>query len=148
VTQHVAGAGHPSHSARHVAAASNGKAAQGQVKTVAGKAAVANPNATKAKPKAALVVQGKKPHAQFAQTRASQGKVVHANFVQGRGARPQTVKVAAKSTVAKPAAPHATTTAASANVGAMPPGAVAAHPARSNTNPATASSGSLPPILH
>ncbi|WP_345815480.1 hypothetical protein AAGS40_23980 [Paraburkholderia sp. PREW-6R] len=148
VAQHVAGTRHPSHSARNVAAASNGKTAHGQVKTVAGKAAAANPNATKAKPKAALVVQSKKPHAQFAQSRASQGKVVHANFVQGRSARAQTVKVAAKSTVGKPAAPHGTTTAASANVGAMSSGAVAAHPATSSTDPATASSGSLPPILH
>jgi hypothetical protein len=95
----------------------------------------------KAKMKGVVTAQAKKPyvphasHAPLAQAKPVQGKIVHANLIQSRSARAHTVQVAAK-----PAVPHGNASAMSANVGAAQLDAA--------TNPATASSGSLPPILH
>ncbi|OAJ54049.1 hypothetical protein A6V36_10000 [Paraburkholderia ginsengiterrae] len=152
--KHVAGA---KHSAPHVMAASasghSNKAAQGHVKPVAAKgvtkSGAGTAGARKTPSKAALMVQSDKPHAkqhaashaQVAQAKTGQGKIVRANLVQGHTARPHVVKVAAKTGAAKPAASHANVPAQSANVSASPSSNV-------TNNPATASSGSLPPILH
>ena len=91
--------------------------------------------AGKPKSKAAVVAQGKKPHAKLAQAKSGQGRIMHANLVQGHAAHAKVVNVAAK-----PAVVHTNAPAKAANVAASP---AAAAPA----NPATASSGSLPPIL-
>lgn len=119
--------------------------AHASVNKVAAKGATKNginaTHAAKAGSKAAVMAQGKKPHAQLVQTKAEQGKVVHANLaVPARQAHPQAVNVAAKTSAAKPPASHADAPAPSANV--------SANPANATSNPATASSGSLPPILH
>jgi hypothetical protein len=53
----------------------------------------------------------------------------------GRSARPHVVNVAAKPAVSHPHAPVASTTPS-------------VSPANANSNPAMASSGSLPPIIH
>jgi hypothetical protein len=95
---------------------------------------------SKSKLKATVVAQGKKPHAPLAQAKPGQGRVMHANLVQGHTTHAQVVKVAAKTGAAKPAAVHTNAPANAANVTASPADATA--------NPATASSGSLPPILH
>ena len=122
------------------AAHGNQLAAHAGANKVAAKGATkSGANAThtgKAGSKAAVVAQGKKPHAQLVQTKAGQGKVVSANLVVPvRQAHPQTAKVAAK-----PAASNVNGPASPANV--------SANPANATSNPATASSGSLPPILH
>ncbi|MBB5443222.1 MULTISPECIES: hypothetical protein [unclassified Paraburkholderia] len=74
----------------------------------------------------------------------AQGKVVHADFAAAHTARPHVDKVAAKPAIsrANPIKPSVRTSPdASANVSDIAPmGAV--------PNPATASSGSLPPIIH
>jgi hypothetical protein len=99
------------------------------------------PAVGKAKTKAIVTAQAKKPHAPYAphaplaQGKPAQCKIVHANLIQSRSTRAHSVQVAAK-----PAAPHGNVPAMSANVGAAQLDAA--------TNPATASSGSLPPILH
>ncbi|MFM0727450.1 hypothetical protein PQQ53_27630 [Paraburkholderia strydomiana] len=127
------------HKAPRVASA-GGAAAHGGVKKVAAKGNVKGcpkvSAACKSGTKAIVTVQAKKPHASLAQTqtKSHQGKIVHANLVQSRTAHAHPVKVAAK-----PAASHMNAPAASANVSAAPLDAAA--------NPATASSGSLPPIL-
>ena len=95
------------------------------------------------KPKAAVMAQGKKPHAQLVTARPAQGKVTHANLVQGHATHPHAAKVAAKSAATKPAVAQANVPAQNANVSASP-----APMAATSSNPATASSGSLPPILH
>ncbi|OLL27837.1 hypothetical protein BTH42_30510 [Burkholderia sp. SRS-W-2-2016] len=84
-------------------------------------------------------------HAQLVRAKPAQGKVMRANFATtGRNAHPHAVKVSAKPAVARanpirPAVQRAP--ADSANVGDIAPmGSV--------PNPATASSGSLPPIIH
>ncbi|WP_176061052.1 hypothetical protein [Paraburkholderia sp. BCC1876] len=95
------------------------------------------------KPKAAVMAQGKKPHAQLVTAKSGQGKVTYANLVQGHATRPHAAKVAAKSAATKPAVAQANAPAQNANVSASP-----AAMAATSSNPATAGSGSLPPILH
>jgi hypothetical protein len=84
------------------------------------------------------------PHVQLARAKPAQGKVVRANFAAGHTARPHVDKVAAKPAISRgnPIRPAVHTSPdASANVGDIAPmGSV--------PNPATASSGSLPPIIH
>jgi hypothetical protein len=105
-------------------------------KSAATRGAKAPTTANKPKAKAAVMAQGGKPHAQLVRSKPGQGKVVHADLAQPRAAHPHVTKVAAK-----PAAvPSANAPAMSANVGAGSADAA--------TNPATASSGSLPPIIH
>ncbi|RDK00173.1 hypothetical protein [Paraburkholderia lacunae] len=130
------------HAAQRVALASkNGaKPAHGSVKKVTGKGVVngvakgADKGAAKGslkgavKPKPAFVVQARKSRPQIAQAKAGQSRTVHAAVAQGT-AHPRAIKVAAKTDTAKPAV----STVSQANV---------------TTNPALASSGSLPPILH
>ncbi|MFM0730142.1 hypothetical protein PQQ52_06545 [Paraburkholderia sediminicola] len=107
------------------------------VKTVAHRGVVTG--AGKPKSKAAVMVQGKKPHAQVAQAKSGQGRIMRANLVQGHTAHVHVVKVAAKTGAAKPAVAHTNAPARAANVTASPAAAIA--------NPATAGGGSLPPIL-
>ncbi|MGF6964084.1 hypothetical protein OKW43_001089 [Paraburkholderia sp. WC7.3g] len=84
------------------------------------------------------------PRVQLARAKPAQGKVVSASFAAAHTARPHVDKVAAKPAVsrANPIRPAVQTSPdASANVGDIAPmGSV--------PNPATASSGSLPPIIH
>jgi hypothetical protein len=95
---------------------------------------------------ASVAAQGAKhaqPHVQLAHAKPAQGKVMRANFAAGHTARPHVDKVAAKPAVsrANPIRPAVqTSSGASANVGDIAPmGSV--------PNPATASSGSVPPII-
>lgn len=103
-----------------------------------------NANAGKARPKAAVMAQAKKPrtqpHTQLVHAKVAQGKVVRADLAHP--ARPHAVSVVAKSGAVKPAGAHlnANTPVASANFNGGS--------ANASTNPATASSGSLPPIIH
>ncbi|ADG19177.1 hypothetical protein [Paraburkholderia atlantica] len=84
------------------------------------------------------------PHVQVAHAKPAQGKVVRADFAADHTARPHVDKVAARPAVSRanpirPAAQASPDT--SANVSDIAPmGSV--------PNPATASSGSLPPIIH
>jgi hypothetical protein len=136
------------HAAPRVTAASGhgGKrAAHAGVNKVAAKGATKSgvyaTHAGKTRPKATVMAQSKKPHAQLVQTKPAQGKLMHANLVVPvRSAHPQTAKAVAKTGVANPVASHANVPAPSANV--------SANAANATSNPATASSGSLPPILH
>jgi hypothetical protein len=102
-----------------------------------------------------LTAQGAKPrtqaHTQLAHAKPAQGKVMRANFAPGHSARPHVVKAAEKPAVARPAVtsvPVATAAptpmAASANVSNIVPMGASTNPA----TPATARSGSLPPIIH
>ncbi|MFM0608278.1 hypothetical protein PQR05_27465 [Paraburkholderia sediminicola] len=110
--------------------------------------------AGKPKSKAAVVVQGKKPHAQVAQAKSGQGRIMRANLVQGHAAHAHVVKVAAKTSAAKPAVVHTNAPAGAAKPAVAHTNApareanVTASPAGPTANSATASSGSLPPILH
>ncbi|KAA1011634.1 hypothetical protein FVF58_14145 [Paraburkholderia panacisoli] len=141
-SKHGANAGH---GAPRMAAAGAGHgsklAAHGGVKKVAAKGgatrgAKAPATANKPKAKAAVMAQTGKPHAQLVRSKPGQGKVVHADLAQSRAAHSHVTKVAAK-----PA------TVRSANASAMSAN-VSAGSADAATNPATASSGSLPPIIH
>ncbi|RKE37093.1 hypothetical protein B0G76_3324 [Paraburkholderia sp. BL23I1N1] len=134
------------HGAQRVASASknSGKpVAHGGVKKVAASNVTHGgvvKSAGKPKSKAAVVAQGKKPPAHIAQAKPGQARIMRANLVQGHTARPHVVKVAAKTGAAKPAVVHTSAPAKAANI--------TASPAATTANPATASSGSLPPILH
>ncbi|MEW9582709.1 hypothetical protein [Paraburkholderia sp. DGU8] len=128
------------HGAPAVEAARGSKlAAHGGVKKFAGKGGATQSakalGSGRLQGKATLMAQGGKPHAQLIRSKPGQGGVEHANLVVPRTARPQVAAVAAK-----PAAPTANTRAITANV--------SGGQARANTDPATASSGSLPPIIH
>jgi hypothetical protein len=90
-------------------------------------------------------------HAQLVHAKSAQGKLMRADFAPGRGSRPHVIKAAAKPAVSAPvmssgsvgqAAP--TSPAQSANVGNIVPMGASPNPA----SPATARSGSLPPIIH
>ena len=143
------------HGAQRVAAASKSgakPAAHGSVKKVSAKNAnhggVVKVNhsgvvkgAGKPKSKAAVLVQGKKPHAQIAQAKSGQGRIMRANLAQGHTAHAHVVKVAAKTGPAKPAVVRTNAPAKAANVTASPA-------ADTTANPVTASNGSMPPILH
>lgn|GEM_PF-890034 len=96
-------------------------------------------------------------HTQLARAKPAQGKVMRANFAPGRTARPQAIKTTARPAVARaavsrtpvaplaPAAPAASASPAeSVNLGNVVPMGASAQP----VNPATARSGSLPPIIH
>jgi hypothetical protein len=134
------------HGAQRVASASKGgakPAAHGSVKKVSAKnvghgGVVKGTGKTKSK--SVVVAQGKKPHTQIAQAKPGQGRIMRANLVQGHTAHAHMVEVAAKTGAAKPAVVPTNAPAKAANVTASPAAATA--------NPATASSGSLPPILH
>ncbi|MGF6572286.1 hypothetical protein ABH945_004407 [Paraburkholderia sp. GAS333] len=141
------GAGHaPRKAARGASATTHigeKTAARGNVKTVAAKGTKggvkpAAVSAGKARPKTAVVAQSKKPHAQLVHAKAGQGKVVRADLMHP--VRPHAVSVAAKSAAAKPVVSHSALPVASANFNSGS--------ADASTNPATASSGSLPPIIH
>lgn len=92
-----------------------------------------------AKPKATVLARVKKPHPQLVRAKAPQGKVVRADLAHP--ARPHAVGLVAKSRSARPAVSHPSvnTPVASANF--------SSGSANASTNPAMASSGSLPPIL-
>ncbi|MGF6917713.1 hypothetical protein [Paraburkholderia sp. 40] len=144
------------HAATHVASASaahGGKLAahgNGVKRLVAGgnvkggtKVAASGPNRSHATVTAPTAKHAQ-PHVQLAHAKPAQGKVVHADFAAAHTARPHVDKVAAKPAISranliKP--PVRTSSDASANVSdSAPMGSV--------PNPATASSGSLPPIIH
>ncbi len=135
------------HGALRVASASKSgarPAAHGSVKKVAAKSVghggvVKGMGKPKSKP--AVVAQGKKPHAQIAQAKPGQVRIMRANLVQGHTAHAHVVRVAAKTGPAKPAVVHTNAPAKASNVTASPAADTAA-------NPATAGSGSMPPILH
>jgi hypothetical protein len=110
-------------------------AAHAGVKKVSAKAGVKQPGMSKLKPKAAVVAQANKPHAQPVRAQGAQGGVRHASMNSGHSARPHAVNVAAKPALSHPHAPVAST---NPSVG----------PANANSNPSMASSGSLPPIIH
>lgn len=147
-SKHMASARHAAPRVMSTAGAGAGRgnrlAAHGSVKKVAAngttKSGVRAAAVGQLKAKAVVTAQARKPHAQFAQSKPGQGKVMRADLVQSRAARPRAIKVAAKTSVAKPAVSHMNAPAPSANVGAGPVDAA--------TNPATASSSSLPPIIH
>jgi hypothetical protein len=143
--KHAAGVSHKA--TKVVAGAGHGDkpVAHGGVKKVAVKGAKGDRKqlsaaANKGKPKTAVLAQAKKPHTPSAHTKAGQHVIARADA--GHPAHPHAVHVAAKSGPATAVAshPNATTPVASANFGG---GA-----ADASTNPATASSGSLPPIIH
>ncbi|KXU88359.1 hypothetical protein CI15_12725 [Paraburkholderia monticola] len=96
---------------------------------------------------ATVAAQGAKhaqPHVQLAAAKPAQGKVTHADFAPGRTARPHVDKVTGKPAVsrANPIRPAVQSSSdGSANVSDIAP-------MGSAPNPATASSGSLPPIIH
>ncbi|NUX56006.1 hypothetical protein [Paraburkholderia youngii] len=84
------------------------------------------------------------PHVQLAHAKPAPGKVVHADFAAAHTARLHVDKVGAKPAVsrANPVRPAVQTSPdTSANVSDIAP-------MGSAPNPATASSGSLPPIIH
>ena len=137
--KHAASGQHAAHRLASVSK-SGAKPAHGNVKKVAAKGTAKGAVKGALKPKPAVVVQGKKPHAQLAQAKPGQAKIMHANLVQGHTGRAHMVKVAAKTGPAKPAVSPASAPAKSATAPASP--------ANVTANPATASSGSLPPILH
>ncbi|CAB3807820.1 hypothetical protein LMG27177_06419 [Paraburkholderia fynbosensis] len=134
----VSAAGHKAPRVASAGGSAAGTAAHGGAKKVAakGKGCAKVSAACKSGTKAVVTAQAKKPHASLAQRQAKshQDKIVHANMVQSGAARAHSVKIAAK-----PAASHMNAPAASANVSGAAPDTA--------TNPATASSGSLPPIL-
>ncbi|MFL9890536.1 hypothetical protein [Paraburkholderia sp. RL17-381-BIF-C] len=141
------------HAAPHVASASGhgGKpSAHGSVNKVAAKGTTKSgtqaAGANKTQSKAAVVTQRKKPHAQVVQAKPGHGKVMHANLVASRSTHPQKVKVAAKPGATKPAASPVNSPSSSVNT--APSANIGANPASATSNPATASSGSLPPIIH
>ncbi|MCC8405753.1 hypothetical protein LJ655_28515 [Paraburkholderia sp. MMS20-SJTN17] len=147
---------HVAHHAASGGAGHGGKlAAHGGVKQVAAGAnvksrarggtqvAASGPNRAHASV-SAQVAKHAQPHVQLAHAEPAQGKVVRANFASGHTARPHVDKVAAKPAASRanpirPAVqPSPDTSANVSNIAPM--GSV--------PNPATASSGSLPPILH
>jgi hypothetical protein len=140
---------HPAHPAPRVAAAPGaGKTGRhDQVKKVVGKGGAAvNPHAVKTRAKAPLMVQGSQSHFRYAQAASTRGKPMSASVASGHATRSQPVSVTAKNNApaaAQTRAPVATT--ASGNPAAR---SGAANPVMADTNPATASSGSMPPILH
>ena len=96
----------------------------------------------KAKPTSALAKEGKKPHAKIAQTKSEQAKTMHADAMQNHATHTGSIKVIGKkkNTAVNSAAvePKSSALSANASTGQM----------EAATNPATARSGSLPPILH
>ncbi|HZZ11345.1 MAG TPA: hypothetical protein VFE79_11705 [Paraburkholderia sp.] len=138
------------HAGAQVASASksgNKAAAHGNVNKVTtgkGPDKSAAPSAVKPKPKAkkpAVMVQTKKPRGQMAQTEAKApgSKRVPVSVAREQTARPEAVTMAAAT---GPSVSH--TTMAASPMGTS----VGASGSNNMGNPATASSGSLPPILH
>ncbi|MEX3637958.1 hypothetical protein [Paraburkholderia sp. BR14320] len=131
------------HAAPHVASA--GASHGGKVAAHGGgvKVAASSQNRSHATV-AARTAQQAQPHVQLAHAKPAQGKVVHVDFAAVHTARPHVDKVAVKpaDSRANPIRPATQTSPdTSANVsGVAPMGSV--------PNPATASSGSLPPIIH
>lgn len=134
--------------AKHVASAGAAKS-KTDVKHVASAGAnkASGLASGKAKPKSAGVADAAKRPAQVVQTKSVHAKsvhakAIHANIAQGQSAHGGVVKVAgtAKGAAARPAPADHKTPALAANTSADQLDAVA--------NPATARSGSLPPILH
>lgn len=142
-----AGAQHAAHAPHHAtrqAAVRHGSekvAVHGSVKKLAAKGGARQMKAGAGhdRSKATVVAQGKKPHASpLVHAKTGQGKTVAAGVKHP--AHPHAVSVAAKHGAVKTAASHPAIPVASANYNAGS--------ADTSTNPATASSGSLPPIIH
>jgi len=130
--------------AKHVASAGAAKSKTG-VKHVASAGAnkASGLASGKAKPKSAgVVADAAKRPAQVVQTKSGHAKAIHVNIAQGQSAHGGVVKVAgtAKGAAARPAPADHKTPALAANT--------SADRLDSAANPATARSGSLPPILH
>jgi hypothetical protein len=140
-SKHVANTRHGARRLAPAVEAGRGSKSAGHagVKKVAGKGRATHdakvPAASRPRGKVMVMEQGGKRHAQLVRSKPGQGGVQHANLVVPRTARPQVAESAAK-----PAAPTPNTRAMTANVSGGQAGA--------NTDPATASSGSLPPIIH
>ena len=129
--------------AKHVASAGAAKSKTGVKHAASAGASKASELASgKAKPKSAGVADAAKRPAQVVQTKSGHAKAIPANIAQGQSAHGGVVKVAgaAKGAAARPAPADHKTPALAANTAADQLGAAA--------NPATARSGSLPPILH
>jgi hypothetical protein len=141
--KHGAAKGRAKSAAKHVASAGAAKSKTG-VKHVASAGAnkASGLASGRAKPKSAGVADAAKRPAQVVQTKSDHAKAIHANIAQGQSAHGGVVKVAgtAKGAAARPAPADHKTPALAANTSADQLDAVA--------NPATARSGSLPPILH
>ena len=146
--KHGAAKGRAKSAAKHVASAGAAKS-KTDVKHVASAGAnkASGLASGRAKPKSAGVADAAKRPAQVVQTKsdhakAIHAKAIHANIAQGQSAHGGVVKVAgtAKGAAARPAPADHKTPALAANTSADQLDAVA--------NPATARSGSLPPILH
>jgi len=140
--KHGAAKGRAKSAAKHVASAGAAKS-KTDVKHVASAGAnkASGLASGEAKPNAGVADAAKRP-AQVVQTKAIHAKAIHANIAQGQSAHGGVVKVAgtAKGAAARPAPADHKTPALAANTSADQLDAVA--------NPATARSGSLPPILH
>ncbi|WP_027803036.1 hypothetical protein [Paraburkholderia dilworthii] len=97
---------------------------------------------SKARPKSAVAKEGKKPHAQIVNTKSGQAKIMNADTMQGHAAHPGSTNVTEKkkNAAANSAAVEPNLSALSANA--------SADQMEAATNPATARSGALPPILH
>jgi len=141
--KHGAAKGRAKSAAKHVASAGAAKS-KTDVKHVASAGAnkASGLASGKAKPKSAGVADAAKRPAQVVQTKSDHAKAIHANIAQGKNAQGGVVKIAgtAKGSVARPAPADHKTPALAANTSADQLDAAA--------NPATARSGSLPPILH
>jgi hypothetical protein len=132
---------------KHLAAAGKVKGAGKGAGKGSVKVAAAGQKRTHAGVTTAQGAKRTQPHVQqtqLAHAKPAQGKVVRADFAAGRTARPHVERIAAKPAVshANPIRPAVQRSSdGSANVSDIAPmGSV--------PNPATASSGSLPPIIH
>jgi hypothetical protein len=133
-SKHAAGGQHKAPKVASAAARGGRLPAHAGVKKVSAKGGDKPSGARSIKPKAALVAQASKPRAQRLRAQGAEGKVIRANVDASHPVRPHAVKLASK-----PAVSHPNALAASANPGAAQ--------ASVSANPATASSGSLPPII-
>jgi hypothetical protein len=100
-----------------------------------------------------VTAQSAKPrtqaHAQLVHAKPAQGKVMRANFAPGHTAPPHVMKAAAKPPVSRPAVSSAPVTPVTPAAPTSPAANVSnIVPMGTPANPATARSGSLPPIIH
>lgn len=130
----------------------NKAAAHGGMNTVTGNSSGKNAAKSPVKPtrkKPAVMVQSKKPRTQMAQANVGGAKAVHANLAQGHKTSAHALAVAGKSGgAAKPAVSQMAMTAVPMGSTASSNAGTSLNAAHEAVNPATASSGSLPPILH
>ncbi|MFT4069818.1 hypothetical protein [Paraburkholderia sp.] len=100
----------------------------------------------------AVTAQAAKPHmqahTQLAHAKPAQGKVMRANFAPGHTARPHVLKAVAKPAVSRPTVSSAPVTPAAPTSPAESATVSNIVPMGAPANPATARSGSLPPIIH